>query len=216
MSQTNPEISTPTTNNAPPPFVNQKITYGEFLRQYDGQYAEYVDGEILELFLVSERHNNLTTFLSSLLMIFTQTGNLGRICGEPYQMKMLINDKIKGREPDIFFVKTENFDRIGEQYFDGAADLVIEIISPESITRDTQDKFEEYETVGVQEYWIIDPNRGTANFYNLDESGKYQLLPIESGIFESRVIEGLWIKTDWLWQDELPNLMDILKDWKLV
>ena len=216
MSQMNPEISTPTANNAPP-FVNQKITYGEFLRQYDGQYAEYVDGEILEPFLVSERHNNLTIFLSSLLTIFTQTRNLGRICGEPYQMKILIDDKIKGREPDIFFVKTENFDRIGEQFFDGAADLVIEVVSRESVVRDTQEKFEEYETVGVEEYWVIDPNRRTANFYNLDENGKYKLrYPSAEDVFESRVIEGLWIKTDWLWQDELPNLMDVLKGWKLV
>jgi len=215
MSQMNPEISTPTVNNAPP-FVNQKITYGEFLRQYDGQYAEYVDGEVIKPMSVTQRHDDLARFLQALLRFFVEERKLGKIHGEPYQMKMLIDGKIKGREPDIFFVKTENFDRIGEQFFDGAADLVIEVISPESVMRDTQDKFEEYEIVGVKEYWIIDPNRRTANFYNLDLSGKYQLLPIESGRFESRVIEGLWIKTDWLWQVELPNLMDVLKDWKLV
>lgn len=211
----NPEISTPTVNNAPS-FVNQKITYGEFLRQYDGQYAEYVDGEVIKPMSVTQRHDFLTNFLMTALTFYVSTKNLGRVCGEPYQMKLLIDGKIKGREPDIFFVKTENFDRIGEQFFDGAADLVIEVISPESVMRDTQDKFEEYETVGVKEYWIIDPNRRTANFYGFDENGKYQLLPIEEGRFESRVIEGLWIKTDWLWKDELPNLMDILKDWKLV
>jgi len=132
-------------------------------------------------------------------------------------MKMVIGGKIKGREPDIFFVKTENLDRIGENFFDGAADLVIEIISPESVMRDTQDKFEEYETAGVGEYWIIDPNRRTANFYNLDETGKYKLrYPSTEDKFESRVIEGLWIKTDWLWQENLPNLIDVLKDWELV
>ena len=59
MSPMNSEITAPTVNNAPP-FVSQKITYGEFLRRYDGQYAEYVDGEVLKPFLVSERHNNLT------------------------------------------------------------------------------------------------------------------------------------------------------------
>ncbi len=216
MSQRNPEIAAPTVRNAPP-FVNQKITYGEFLRRYDGQYAEYVDGEVIKSMSVTQRHDFLTNFLMTALTFYVSTKNLGRICGEPYQMKMLIDDKIKGREPDIFFVKTENFDRIGEQFFDGAADLVIEVISPESVVRDTQEKFEEYETVGVEEYWIIDPNRRTANFYNLDENGKYKLrYPTAEDVFESRVIEGLWIKTNWLWRDELPNLIDILKDWKLV
>jgi len=42
---------------------------------------------------------------------------------------------------------------------------MIEIISPESIVRDTEDKFEEYEAAGVKEYRLINPNRRTANFY---------------------------------------------------
>ena len=58
MSQMNPEISTPIANN-PPPFVNQKITYGEFLRRYDGQYAEYVDGEVIKQMSVTQRHDDL-------------------------------------------------------------------------------------------------------------------------------------------------------------
>lgn len=213
MSQANLEVS----NVNPEIFVPQKLTYEEFLREYDGQYAEYVEGEIIKLMSVTQKHNLLTHFLGSLLQFFVEAKNLGKIYSEPYQMKMVLGDKIKGREPDIFFVKTENLDRIGEQFLDGAADLVIEVISLESITRDTQDKFEEYEAAGVKEYWIIDPNRRTANFYGYGENGKYKLLHLSAkDIFESRVIEGLWIKTDWLWQEELPNLMDVLKDWKLV
>jgi hypothetical protein len=30
------------------------------------------------------------------------------------------------------------------------------------------------------------------------------------------VIEGLWLKVDWLWQDPLPTLMSVLKEWGLV
>jgi Uma2 family endonuclease len=106
---------------------------------------------------------------------------------------------------------------VREQFFDGAADLVIEVVSPESVVRDTQEKFEEYEAAGVKEYWLIDPNRRTGNFYGFDENGKYQLLPISADSkFSSRVVDGLWIKTDWLWREDLPNLIDILKDWELV
>ncbi len=115
------------------------------------------------------------------------------------------------------FVSNENLHRLEKQYVDGKADLIVEIVSPESLSRDTQDKFQEYEMAGVKEYWIIDPNTRTANFYGFGEDGKYKMLTISAdNKFESRVIEGLWINTDWLWQEELPNLMDILKDWKLV
>lgn len=194
-----------------------KMTYEEFLREYDGQYAEYVDGEVIKSMSVTEKHDLITNFLTTILTFYISTKKLGRICSEPYQMKMTFGDKTKGREPDIFFVAAENFDRIKEQYFEGAADLVIEVISPESIVRDTEDKFEEYESAGVKEYWILNPNRRTANFYGFDDDGKYKMLPISAdGIFESRMIEGLWINTNWLWQEELPNLMDILKEWKLI
>lgn len=213
MDQTNLETSASNASG----FVPQKLSYEEFLREYEGQYAEYVDGEILSNMSVTDKHDDLTNFLKTLLIFFVQAKNLGKIHGEPYQMKMTINGKIKGREPDIFFIANENSDRIKEQYFEGAADLVIEVISPESIVRDTEDKFEEYEAAGVKEYWLINPNQRTANFYGFDENGKYQMLPISAeGIFESRVIEGLWINTNWMWQKELPNLMDILKQWKLI
>ena len=214
MENTIAETSTLT----PMPVVSSaKMTYEEFLREYDGQYAEYVDGEIIKDMSVTQKHDFLTNFLVTLLTFYVSTKKLGRICSEPYQVKMIIGDEIKGREPDIFFVATENLDRIHEKYFEGAADLIIEVISPESIIRDTQDKFEEYEAVGVKEYWIIDPSRRTAIFYGYDENGKYKMLLLSPDrMFESRVIEGLWINTDWLWQEELPNLMDVLKDWKLM
>lgn len=213
MPPTNLEVS----NANPTSFVPPKLTYEEFLREYDGQYAEYVDEEVIKPMSVTHRHDDVNTFLKSLLRIFVESKNLGKIHGEPYQMKMVLDNKIKGREPDIFFVKNENLDRVGEKFFDGAADLVIEVISPESLTRDTVDKFAEYEMAGVKEYWIIDYHRRTANFYGYDENGKYKMLPISvEGIFESRLIEGLWLNTNWLWQKELPNLMDILKHWKLV
>lgn len=212
MPQTNIEIS-----NTPSGFVPQKLTYEEFLREYDGQYAEYVDGEIISNMSVTERHDFITNFLVTMLNLYVSTKKLGRICSEPYQMKMVIDGKTKGREPDIFFVKTENLDKISDKFFNGAADLVIEVISPESVVRDTEDKFEEYEAAGVKEYWLINPNRRTANFYGFDERGKYKMLYLSpESVFESRVIEGLWIKTDWLWQEELPDLMEVLKDWKLV
>ncbi len=214
MAQTNTEIMTSTGSQFVP---KEELSYEEFLVKYDGQYAEYVEGEVIIPMSVTQSHDLLLGFLRTILTFYTDVKKSGRICGEPYQMKMVLDDKPRGREPDIFFVKTENLDRIGEQFFDGAADLVIEIISPESIIRDTQDKFEEYEKAGVSEYWIIDPNRRTVVFYGFDDEGKYEQLSLEAeGRFESRVIEGLWIKTDWLWREELPNLMDVLKEWKLI
>ncbi len=200
----------------PAPYVSSKLTYEEFLKAYDGRYAEFVDAEVIEPMSVTEKHDDVTGFLFALLRIFIEERKLGKVKSEPYQMKMVIGGKIKGREPDVFVVRNDNLNRIGEQFLDGAADLVVEVISTDSIIRDTQDKFEEYEIAGVAEYWIIDPSRRTANFYGLDENGRYrQLLLKEDGKFESRIIPGLWIDPEWLWKEELPTVMSVIKEWQL-
>jgi Uma2 family endonuclease len=93
----------------------------------------------------------------------------------------------------------------------------VEIVSPESRTRDRKKKFAEYEQGGVREYWVIDYLRNEALFYLLDEGGSYHAAPIdEDGIFRSRVLEGLWLRVDWLWQEPLPTLMDVLRQWRLI
>lgn len=213
MNEPNLKIKTHT----PPNISAPEMTYEEFLRKYEGQYAEYVGSKVIVNMTVTETHNRLTNFLSTLMQVFVEQKKLGKIYGEPYQMKMEIDGEIRGREPDIFFVKTENTERIGEQYFEGGADLVVEVVSPESVNRDTQEKFREYEKAGVEEYWLIDYSRRTAKFYGFDKNRKYKLLPISpEGKFKSRVIEKMWIDTNWFWQKELPNLIDVLKEWNLV
>ena len=70
---------------------------------------------------------------------------------------------------------------------------------------------------GVREYWVIDPSRKQAEFYLLGPDGIYASMPVgEDGIFHSEVLDGFWIKVDWLWQDPLPTLMSVLKEWGLV
>ncbi len=208
------EIAPPIT--APPIVPNDKISYQKFL-DWNGEegWFEWVDGEVVEMSNPSLRHQQLSRFFTAILQFWAETKKIGEVIPAPFQIKF--DFRPSGRQPDIIFVSNANLHRLEKQYIDGTADLIIEIGSPESLARDTQEKFEEYEKAGVKEYWIIDYRRRTANFYDLDENGKYKLLHLSTeGKFESRVIEGLWITTDWLWQEELPNLMDVLKDWKLV
>jgi Uma2 family endonuclease len=65
-------------------------------------------------------------------------------------------------------------ERWGERYVDGPADLVIEVVSPESRVRDRREKFREYQVAGVAEYWLIDPMQKTGEVYALSPSGVYE------------------------------------------
>jgi Uma2 family endonuclease len=201
-------------HSAAPP-KRPKISFEDFLVQTsDGTFAEWVDGEVIAMTVTNE-HQELVFFLVALLRHFAEAHKLGRVFGEPFVMKT--GAGLPGRAPDVFFVTKDNLTQLRKHHFDGAADLVVEIVSPDSRGRGRGDKYYEYEQGGVREYWLIDPLRKRADFYQLGEEGIYRTVGAdETGVYRSRVMEGLWIKVDWLWQEPLPELLSVLKEWKLI
>lgn len=191
----------------------KRISYEEFLRSSEYEWAEWVDGEVIQLSPASRGHQLLVDFLTSLLRIFIETKQSGVVLSAPFQMKT--GEGLPGREPDILYVSNESGAKLKETYLDGPADVAVEVISPESLVRDRGAKFSEYEKGGVKEYWLIDPKRRLAEFYRLEE-GVYHQVAIDEGIYRSEVIDGFWLKVDWMWQEPLPLLMGVLKDLGLV
>jgi len=193
-----------------------KISYEEFLERIDeNPHVEWVDGEIIEMSPIFERHEDLSGFLKPLVRHFAEAYNLGVVRGEPFQMKPALS--LPGRAPDFFFVATAHLDRLRSTYLEGPADLVVEIISPESRARDRGDKFFEYEAAGIPEYWLLDPIREQAEFYQLDPGGIYRPAALDAqGRYQSVVLPGLWLQVSWLWQTPLPPLLSILKAWELI
>lgn len=209
------EVRAETVVDSPLQVSGEEISFEDYLVKYDGQHAEWVGGKVFVKMPASERHQDLSDFLVSILRIWVETKNTGVVRSSPLAMK-LSNDK-KGREPDILFVAKKNLKKVKPTFIDGAADLVIEIISPESRARDRGDKFYEYEAGGVKEYWLIDPERQQAEFYGLNKKGIFEFLPTDAdGKFRSRTIKSLELKVEWLWQESLPPVIEILKEWKLV
>jgi len=193
-----------------------RMTYEEFLEWCDeGVHAEWVDGEVILMSPVSMKHQLLVSFLAALLQHFVEAKELGLILTAPFQMKISVRPS--GREPDVIFVARQKLGDLKKNYLDGPADLAIEVISPDSRAKDRGDKYYEYEQAGIREYWLIDPIRNQAEFYRLGRDGIYSVVAAdEDGIFHSSVLEGLWMKVDWLWQEPLPPLMSVLKEWGLI
>lgn len=189
----------------------RRMSYEEFLEWCDEDtWAEWVDGEVVVLSPASEQHQHIRAFLEAVLGIYAQEHGLGRVIGAPFLMR-LPEEMRRAREPDLLFVAREHLARLKETYLDGPADLVVEIVSPESLSRDRGEKFYEYEQAGVPEYWLIDPRREEAEFYQLDAQGKYRLvLPDAEGVYRSRVFGGFWLRVAWLWQP--PRVLDALRE----
>jgi Uma2 family endonuclease len=194
----------------------RKLAYDEFLHwDGDNQHVEWVDGKVVEMSPVTEEHTNVGLFLLLLLKHYAEAKRLGRVFYEPFQMKT--GPDLPGRAPDILFVANANLGRLKQLCLDGPGDLVVEIISPGSRSVDRGQKFYEYEQGGVPEYWLIDPDRKQAEFYQRGTDGIYRLVaPDADGAYRSREMPGLWLKVDWLWQRPLPALLTVLKEWKLI
>jgi Uma2 family endonuclease len=182
------------------------MSYDQFLTITDEDtHAEWVDGEAIFFMPPDKKHQQLMAFLVALLRTYCDHLQLGEVLTAPFEMKADVGSN--AREPDILFVAQANQTRITDKKLEGPADLVIEIISSSSVTRDRSDKFYEYQDIGVREYWLIDPRprRKRADFWVLDENGRYRPVPIgRDGIYRSTILPDFWLDTNWLWQENLP------------
>lgn len=74
-------------------------------------------------------------------------------------------------EPDITIVCDKS--KIDANGCNGTPDLIVEIISPSSIKKDRFLKFNQYESAGVKEYWIVEPEGKLVNVFILQKNKRY-------------------------------------------
>lgn len=190
--------------------VRKRMSYEAFREWVDEDtHAEWVDGEAVFFMPAKDAHQNTLELLYELLALFVRLFNLGKVRVAPFEMKLRQGRSY--REPDILFISEESRERLTEERLEGPADLVIEVISDDSVRRDREDKFKEYQEAGIREYWIVDPRPGKqrADFYRLNAGGQYELVATEDDErVESAVLPGFWLRPSWLWQaSELDPLL---------
>jgi Uma2 family endonuclease len=168
--------------------------------------AEWVEGEVIPMSPVNYDHSKIQIWLSTLMNLHVSRHKLGQVHGPEFM------NRLKGRRrlPDLFFVSKGREGIFRETCLDGPADLIVEVVSPDSQSRDRRDKYLEYEANGVREYWIIDPLSRQAEFYVLRD-GKYVAMEVKEGVIRSKTLAGFWLKLEWLWQRPLPNEYETAK-----
>jgi Uma2 family endonuclease len=178
------------------------MSYEEFLQWADEDtHAEWVGGEVIIHMPPKDVHQAVVGFLHRLLGLFVDLFNLGRVRIAPFEVRL--ESVGSSREPDLFFITQENLDRLTPERLIGPPDLVIEVISDDSVSRDRDDKFKEYRQAGVREYWIVDPRpeKQRADFYRLAADGDYALFATEDDErVHSHALPAFWLRPAWLWQ----------------
>lgn len=191
------------------PYPGMKLTFEEFLEtHFDSDHYEWINGEAIKLRPIENSNADTIMFLSSLLAMYVEAKDGGKVRCEPWLMR--VSPDGNAREPDIQVILKSHLNRLTRMYTDGPADIVVEVVSAGSRAQDHRVKFREYEAGGVPEYWIIDPLLKQAAFFYL-EDGRYLLASLDeaTGRFTSRVLPGFFLDIDWLWTR--PPKRELLK-----
>ena len=192
------------------PRVWPRMTYEEYLDWYDGdagRRGEWVDGEVIQFVTTSSRHQDLTTFLIGILVVYLDIRRVGRLYSQTFELR---TREGAAREPDIVVLLNEHLGRLENVRLRGAADVVVEIVSPDSVSRDRRDKRAEYAVAGVPEYWLVDPRIRNQSFevLALGPDGCYTAVtPDAEGKLRSTVLPGVWADPGWMLLDELPSVI---------
>jgi Uma2 family endonuclease len=193
---------------APAPDAPGSMSFEEFLIHYDGVHAEWLpDGRVEMVMSNNLTHNDLLGLLYYLLRMYLAFTGQGKVLLAGFPMRP--DTQGSAREPDLLVLLPAHFDRLRETFLDGAPDIAIEIVSPESTSRDYGVKFVEYEAAGIPEYWLFDPRRRLAVFYTLEEQDGervYRTRPLdERQRLTSGVLPGFTLDPALLWMQPLPD-----------
>lgn len=143
--------------------METEYTYDDYIRMTrDGELCQLIDGGLVRSPSPSTRHQRISRRIEIELCNFVAAQGLGEVWDAPLDVYLAENQTF---QPDIFFISNERSSIIGEKKIEGAPDLVIEILSPSTAYYDIRKKKRVYESTGVREYWIVDPEERSIEVY---------------------------------------------------
>ena len=145
-----------------------KFTYEDYLNAPEDKRYELLDGDLVALSSPEEFHQRVSILLGTKLVQFAVENRLGRVYHAPFDVVLSDFDVV---QPDLIFVSNERADIITPANIQGAPDLVIEILSPSTATRDKTFKRSLYARHGITEYWMVDLTAKTITILRLGERG---------------------------------------------
>jgi Uma2 family endonuclease len=159
-----------------------KLTYDDYVHfPDDGLRHELIDGEHYVTPTPIRKHQAICANLLGMIWGHLRQHPVGRVFTAPFDVILSDFDVV---EPDLLFLNNERLAAITTApWVKGAPSLVVEIGSPSTRKRDATIKRRLYERVGVDEYWIVDPELDTVDVHRLIE-GRYQRtmqLSLEAG-----------------------------------
>lgn len=197
----------------PPLTTGDHLSRDEFLRRWEAQpdvnRAELIGGRVYMPSPVSSDHGQMDRWISGWLAVY-QAATPG-VGGANNATSLMLDD---APQPDLSLLILPEYggsSRVEGLYFHGALEFVAEV-SASSASNDLHDKYDLYQSAGVQEYLVVLLFEEEIRWhFRID--GRYQLLsPDADGLWRSRVFPGLWLDGTALLAGNLRQVLDRLQD----
>ncbi len=124
-------------------------------------------GKLITTPPLTSLHSRITAKIFTVL-----EGRLGRLqsskafCHAGY---VLGRDPLTIRQPDISVLNKERIRRTGaDEYFEGAPELAVEIVSPSDSAEDLQMKVHQYLGAGAKQVWVVYPKTKRVHLFYAD------------------------------------------------
>jgi len=139
-----------------------------------GRFAYLGDHVWVDLEMEAADHNAIKAIIGAVLLLMAQNRRLGRY----FVDGMMLSHPPTGLSigPDGMFVATRTY-RSGRVVLrggrpepgqglivEGTPDMVLEVVSPSSVRKDTVELLDRYWQAGIPEYWLVDPRRADVEF----------------------------------------------------
>ncbi|NLJ25102.1 MAG: Uma2 family endonuclease [Firmicutes bacterium] len=184
-----------------PSYTSDRIyTYEDYLKLPDEELYHY---EILDGMLIREPapttlHQRVSRRIQRLLEdYFWETDPGAEVFNAPIDLTLSDTNVV---QPDLVYVPS-NSHIVEEKRINGIPQLVVEVISPSTKSKDRIEKADIYRRLGVPHYWIVDPVEQTIEALRLTCVGDYDIISSAegSGVFTHPDYPGLAIGLESLW-----------------
>jgi len=154
---------------------SNRYTYEEYLTWSEDERWELIEGVAYNIAAPSRRHQEvLGEFFFQIRSYLTDKSC--RIYAAPFDVRFSelgeeIGEISNVVQPDISVVCDKS--KLDDKGCLGSPDLIIEVISPTSISTDYVKKLALYEKYKVKEYWIVHPIDNTVMVFVLGDDNQY-------------------------------------------
>jgi Uma2 family endonuclease len=155
----------------------------------DGSRYEIIGGELLVSPSPTTHHQRLVLLMGRIIADFVDEHRLGLVLPGPVDVRLGVHTIVV---PDLLFVRADRIGIVRTALVEDPPDLVVEIVSPSTRSRDNVQKAAACAEAGVPEYWLPDPERRAFRMLVLRDGIYRDAEPVE-GRFRSTVIDGLVI-----------------------